>query len=283
MHFFNLSGVTSPKDFKEIIFSNISAFVDSSTVINGTNFKAQIIASSDVDPLEQIKNGISGLDFGDCIEVLKEKYNIPPNEDLIVIEIETKEDKNNNKDLNYEKDCIDLGKNVKVSICDIAGNVLDMSLCENDITVMKIVSDVENIDINTAMDFAEQGIDVFNTQDAFFNDRCSKYNSDKDVILGDRRNDFYQNVSFCGDDCLYTGMDYNLMIAKCSCSPGNLQEGEDDLDIDDNIEDKKGITLNDLANSFTSEIFSFNFDVIKCYNLVFDLDILKKIKVFILM
>ena len=278
--FSTFSGVTSPTDFKEIIFSNISAFVDSSTVINGTNFKAQIIASSDVDPLEQIKNGISGLDFGDCIEVLKEKYNIPPNEDLIVIEIETKEDKNNNKDLNYEKDCIDLGKNVKVSICDIAGNVLDMSLCENDITVMKIVSDVENIDINTAMDFAEQGIDVFNTQDAFFNDRCSKYNSDKDVILGDRRNDFYQNVSFCGDDCLYTGMDYNLMIAKCSCSPGNLQEGEDDLDIDDNIEDKKGITLNDLANSFTSEIFSFNFDVIKCYNLVFDLDILKKNKGF---
>jgi len=75
-------------------------------------------------------------------------------------------------------------------------------------------------------------------------------------------------------------MDYNLMIAKCSCSPGNLQEGEDDLVIDDNNEDKKGITLNDLANSFTSEIFSFNFDVIKCYNLVFDLDILKKNKGF---
>ena len=34
--------------------------------------------------------------------------------------------------------------------------------------------------------------------------------------------------------------------------------------------------MNDLANSFTSEIFSFNFDVIKCYNLVFDAEILKK-------
>ena len=267
-------GATSPDQFTETISTNISQFIDPETVINGTTFIAQIISSSDVDPVEQIKNGISGLDFGECIEVLKEKYNIPPNEDLIILEIETKEDKEKNKDLNRDKDRINLGKNVTVSIYDFAGNLLDMSLCDNEITVMKYIGDVEDIDINMAMDFADQGIDIFNTKDAFFNDRCSKYNSDKDIILGDRRTDLYQNVSFCGDDCLYSGMDYNLMIAKCSCSGADLQNRDEDI-IDDEKE-KKGITLNDLANSFTSEIFTFNFDVIKCYNLVFDIDILKK-------
>ena len=272
--FTTFTGSTSTEEFKDIIFSNISSFVDSDTVINGTNFKAQIISASEIDPVEQIKNGISGLDLGECIQTLKTKYNIPENEDLIVIEIETKEDKEKNKNLDRAKDCIDLGKNVKVSICDYAGNILDMSLCDNDITVMKYVGDVDDIDINTAMEYAEQGIDVFNTQDAFFNDRCSKFNSDKDVILGDRRNDYFQNVSFCGDDCLYSGMDYTLMIAKCSCDSSNIQEENGLIGIED--EEKKGITLNDLANSFTSEIFSFNFDVIKCYNLVFDAKILKK-------
>jgi hypothetical protein len=124
------------------------------------------------------------------------------------------------------------------------------------------------------MEYADQGIDVFNTQDAFFNERCSKVNSDKDIVLGDRRTDIFQNVSFCGDECVYGGMDFTLMIAKCSCSGADLQNRDEDI-IDDEKE-KKGITLNDLANSFTSEIFTFNFDVIKCYNLVFDIDILKK-------
>ena len=273
--FSTFTSATSPEDFRDIIFTNISNFVDSDTVINGTNFKAQIMAASEVDPIEQIKQGISGLDFGDCIETLKKQYNIPDDEDLIVIEIETTEDKEKNKNLDYTKDCIDLGKNVKVSICDYNGNILDMSYCNNDITVMKYVGDVDDIDINTAMEYAEQGIDVFNTQDAFFNDRCSTFKSDKDVILNDRRNDYFQNVSFCGDNCLYNGMDYTLMIAKCSCDAGNLQEIEDEFGrVQD--EEKKGITLNDLANSFTSDLFSFNFDVIKCYNLVFDPQIIKK-------
>ena len=272
--FSTFSGVDSATEFKDIIFTNITSFVDPNTVINGSNFKAQIIAASDIDPVEQIKNGISGLDLGDCIEILKAHYQIPENEDLIVIEIETMEDKEKNKGLNYKIDCIDLGKNVKLSICDMHGNILDMSFCNNDITVMKYVGDVDEIDINTAMEYADQGIDVFNTRDSFFNERCSKINSDKDIVLKDRRTDIFQNVSFCGDDCIYNGMDYTLMIAKCSCDPSNIQEKVDDEEIEN--EDKKGITLNDLANSFTSEIFSFNFDVIKCYNLVFDLDIIKR-------
>ena len=276
--FSGISNSTSSSEFKDIIFQNISAYVDKNTVINGTNFKAQIIAASDIDPVEQIKNGISGLDFGDCIETLKAKYNIPADEDLIVIEIESKEDKEKNKNYDRTTDSIDLGKDVKVSICDKNGNILDLSFCANDITVMKYVGDVEDIDINTAMDYAEQGIDVFNTQDAFFNDRCAKVDTDQDIILGDRRTDIFQNVSFCGDYCTYNGMDYTLMIAKCSCNPGNIQDT--DINIETEEEAKKGITLNDLANSFTSEIFSFNFDVIKCYNLVFDLSILKKNKGF---
>ena len=275
--FSSFTGVDSATEFKDIIFSNITNFVDADTVINGSNFKAQIIAASDIDPVEQIKNGISGLDLGDCVDILKTQYKIPENEDLIVIEIETMEDKEKNKGLNREVDCIDLGKNVKISICDINGNVLDLSFCNNDITVMKYIGDVDDIDINNAMEYAGQGIDVFNTHDAFFNERCSKVNSDKDIVLGDRRTDIFQNVSFCGDECVYGGMDFTLMIAKCSCDPSNIQEEEDDEEIDDlENNNKKGITLNDLANSFTSEIFAFNFDVIKCYNLVFDSDIIKK-------
>ena len=101
---------------------------------------------------------------------------------------------------------------------------------------------------------------MFNTQDDFFNDRCSKYNGDQDIVLGDRRTDLFQNVSFCGDDCSYNGMDYTLMVAKCSCNPGNIQDTDTDIELEDEI--KKGITLNDLANSFKSEFFLYRMNKI---------------------
>ena len=266
------------EEFKEKIFENISSFINSSTVINGSTFIAQVIAASEVDPIKQIQNGISGLYLDDCIKILKEVYNISENEDLIVIEIETREDKEKNKNLDKKKDCIDLGKNVKLSISDFNGNILDLSFCKSPITIIKYVGDKEDIDVNTAKEFAMQGIDVFNAQHDFFNDKCYNFKNDKDIILKDRRNDMFQNVTFCGDDCVYNGMDYSLMIAKCSCIPENIQETSENIETEH--KDKKGITLNDLTNSFKSEIYSINFDVIKCYNLVFDINILKKNKGF---
>ena len=267
--------------FKEIISNNISSFVDSTKVINGSDFKAQIIQSSDLDPKEQIKNGISGLDLGDCIEVLKKAYNIPKEKDLIIVEIESKEDKGKNTNLNKKEDYVDIGKDVQVGIYDFSGRKLDMSVCNQDIIVMKGISDIEDIDLGTAMKLADQGIDVFNAKDSFFNDICHPFQNDKDLVLGDRREDLFQNVSFCGDKCLYNGMDYQLMIAKCSCDPSTIQSSDGSSGVDEN--NKKGVNLNDLANSFTSELFTFNFVIIKCYNLVFNGGILRRNIGFIIM
>ena len=267
--------------FKDMVSNNISALVDPKRVINGSDFKAQVIQSGDLDPKEQIKNGISGLDLGDCVEVLKKAYNIPKEEDLIIVEIESKEDKETNKNLNKKTDYVDIGKEVQVGIYDLSGRKLDMSICNQEIIVMKGISDIEDIDLGTAMKLAEQGIDVFYAQDSFFNDICHPFQSDQDLVLGDRREDLYQNVSFCGDNCLYNGMDYELMIAKCSCDPSAIQSSDGSSGVDGN--NKKGVTLNDLANSFTSELFSFNFVIIKCHNLVFNLEILKRNIGFIIM
>ena len=260
-------------NFKNIISENISNFVDSNTVINGSNFKAQIISSSDLDPVEQIKKGISGLDLGDCINILKKQYNIPSDEDLIIVELETKEDTNNDEESD-DNDCIDLGKNVQVYICDYSGRKLDMSYCNEEITVMKYIGDLEGVDLDSAMKYAEQGIDVFSAKDSFFNDICHPFNSDTDIVIGDRREDLFQNVSFCGDNCVYNGMDFELMIANCGCDPSSIQMSDEDSDISG--EDNNKITLNDLANSFTSELLDFNFIVVKCYNLIFNAEILKK-------
>ena len=263
----------TPSKFKDMITNNLTLYVNSEKVINGSNFKAQIISSSDLDPIEQIKNGISGLNLGNCINILKKHYNIPNDEDLIIVEIETKEDKEKNKNLNKKVDFVNLGKNVQVSIYDKSNRKLDMSYCD-DITIMKNLADLEGVDFETAKKMAEQNIDVFNVNDTFFNDICHPFKSESgDIIIKDRREDLFQNVTFCGEGCLYDGVDFTYIIAKCVCDADNIQTGEDNnLGLNN---ERKGVSLNDIVNSFRGELFNFNFKVITCYNLVFDSDILK--------
>ena len=67
--FSSLKNETSISFFNEIIYSNISYFADDSNkVLDFSDFKALITPVRYLDPVEQIKNGISGLDFGDCIK-----------------------------------------------------------------------------------------------------------------------------------------------------------------------------------------------------------------------
>ena len=179
-----LDDSVTPEDFKKMINSNLSSYADSSKIINGSNFKAQILSSSDLDPIEQIKKGISGINFGNCINVLKKKYNIQNEEDLIIVEIETKEDKEKNKNLNKKVDFVNLGKNVQVSIYDKSGRILDMSYCDEEITIMKLIDDLDDdVNLDEAMELAEKGIDVFNAKDSFFNDVCHPFKSDNGVLF----------------------------------------------------------------------------------------------------
>ena len=143
---------------------------------------------------------------------------------------------------------------------------------------MKYIGDVEELNIQSAMNLADQGIDVFNASDKFFNDICHYYdNKDgKDIILDDRRTDIYQNVTFCQDGCEYTGMDYELMTANCTCDSKILQN-----DISSNIpeaekENSNKLNFETLKKSLISNLFDFNYQVLFCYNLSIKLNILKK-------
>ena len=64
--------------------------------------------------------------------------------------------------------------------------------------------------------------------------------------------------------CIAAGMDYILNAAICSCDAEMLQ------DDNDNDNDEK-LNVNNMINAFTSELLSFNFDVMKCYYIKSDI------------
>ena len=276
--FKTFSQSTTLDDFKTQIMSNISAFVNSSKVINGSNFLAVILSSDNMNPEEQIKNGISAIDLGNCTEVLKEHFNISKEENLIIINMESKKDENKKNESSVNDKSFNLGKNIQLEIYDFSGRKLDLSVCKEDIKVMKYIGDVEELNIESAMSLADRGVDVFNAQDAFFNDICHPFdNADGiDIIIDDRRSDIYQNATFCEDGCTYTGMNYDLMVANCICDSSILQiETKNETD---NGEKEISETLNfeTVTKSFISNLFDFNIDVIYCYNLVINTKILMK-------
>ena len=265
---------TTVNEFKNQIINNISLFVNSSKVINGSDFIAVVLSSDNMDPKQQLKNGISAIDLGNCTEVLKEHYNLSKEDNLIIVNMESK----NNKSNTSSDNSFNLGKNIQLDVFDYSGRKLNLSVCKEDIKVMKYIGDVTELDIKSAMSLANDGIDVFNPEDDFFNDICHPFESSdgRDIILTDRRNDIYQNASFCQDGCTYSGINYDLMAANCICDSNYLQIEENNETIINEKNKKENVNFKSITKSFIANLLDFNFEVIYCYNLVLNTNILIK-------
>ena len=72
----------------------------------------------------------------------------------------------------------------------------------------------------------------------------------------------------------YSGMNYELNVANCLCDTSSVQ-GEN-ITNDNKEEKSENLNLKTIAKTFASNLLNFNFDVIFCYNLVFDFQRLVK-------
>ena len=100
----------------------------------------------------------------------------------------------NKKDKEGDNNAIDIGKNMQIEIYDKSGRKLNLSVCNEDIKIMKYIGDIEELNLESAANLASKGIDVFNSSDEFFNNICHNYNNTDrtDITIDDRRSDIYQ-------------------------------------------------------------------------------------------
>ena len=77
-----------------------------------------------------------------------------------------------------------------------------------DIRITKVITDISNLNYNTAKYLASQGIDIYNINDDFFNNFCNGIISvnNQDLTLDNKIEDIYVNISFCDNDCEYQGI-----------------------------------------------------------------------------
>ena len=228
-----------------------------SEIIKGDNVIFQMTTTE--EQKNNIKNilycNISSIDLNECEDILKEKYKI--NEPLIIIKVDIKRNDTVSTQIEYEVYNPSNLEKLNLSICESA-KINIYPPIDLDSNILRLVKHLK-----------EQGYDLFESSDKFYNDICSSFNSfnKTDVLLNDRKNDFYiENITLCEENCEYEEFDIELLKAKCQC---NIKTERKDGG-------KVKFKPNKIIENFYKVEKYANIKVAICYKKVFDLDIFKK-------
>ena len=186
------------------------------------------------------------VNFTQCESILRNTLEIPESSIItfLQIELENEDSKSLINQVEYQA-YVDNDTPLNLSICNDAK-----------IQVFYAIKNNSLIDFISADSFKDLGVDIFNIHDSFFNDICEPYSeSNNDIILEDRIKDFFQNYSLCEEGCTYNEIDLENKIISCDCKV------------------KSSVTTEvNSASLEEAEGSSTNFEVVKCYKLVFSLE-----------
>ena len=188
------------------------------------------------------------INFLDCENKLRKKNNLPSDSILTVVLIEI-----------YKYDEKALTNQVEYAVYNDKRQRLDLSPCDNEkIEINYAFTNNSILQYEKILNYLDNGIDVFNIKDDFFNDICYPYSeNNSDIILKDRISDIYQNYSFCENNCEYNKINLTTKTFSCSCTiKKEVETEESELNFE--------VIYLDLFQEST-------IGVIKCYNLVFTL------------
>ena len=158
---------------------------------------------------------------------------------------------------------------------------------EEDIKIIKPLINMNEaltgVNLSEASDIYKKynSYDMFLSSNAFFSDICSTYKSSsgKDVELAERREKYYQNISFCEGNCIFSGFDYKNYRVTCDCDASMFLTSEQYDDV--NYLDRKNLIKNleyskinnIFPNNVSSSYMSLNFKTMKCTHLTFDVKV----------
>ena len=190
-----------------------------------------------------LKNNVTSVNLGDCINKLKDKYNISKNEEvnLYILKIDIPLEGMKIPKIEYE---------VYYPLYNETLFQLDLSVCQN--TRINI-----SIPINISLD----DLDLYNSSSGLYNDICNTLttNSGTDKCLKDRRNEFIdKNLTVCEENCIFIDYDNTTKKAICSCyTKINLP-----------IISEVKINKNLLLSNFKDINNIGNFKMLKCFYLI---------------
>ena len=239
-------------DSLEIINKNIRQIVYNLTkndtidiIIEGNNIIYQISTTNIVK--NNKNNNISSIDLGECENKIKEEYQT----EYIIIQ---------KSDIIFNNMTI-----VKYELYNPNNKEeeINLKLCEGDSFQVYTPLVITNDYIHNYYKLNEQGYNILNQNDSFYNDICTQFTSEynTDMNLLDRKTEYYiENLTSCEIGCSYKRINMEQRNIQCEC-PIKFEENY-------KISDFK-LNQNEIIKSFYKFNEYSNFKVIKCYKLVF--------------
>jgi hypothetical protein len=205
--------INNMEDITDKVVQNIDLEDGDNMVFGDKMYSGQIYTSDDLSLSRDmaIMNNLPLYNVTECEAILREVYGLTANDTIIYVTGAIDGLYNDKNSTSYKISAYD-GKSKKK---------LDLDNCENAQNSVEIpLSDTSGINMTLYNEMKEQGIDIFNPNDNFYNDRCVSYAAnDTDITIKNRRNILSaQKVPECvGLNCTYQGIgEYNYL--KCQCA-----------------------------------------------------------------
>ena len=203
---------------------------------------------------------ISSIELDECEAILKVKYNIPLNDQLIIIKTDIKNDYYISTYVQYE------------IFHPYTLEKLDMAFCNEVKIIVNSPTNLNEQTISLYNSLNNSGYNLFDINDPFYNDVCTTYTSENktDVNIKDRQNEIfsnYGNITLCQSGCTFISYNDKTKKVKCNC---NVQINNTETDT------KKLVFGKEIWNTFLKSIKNSNFLILKCYESAFDFTQLSK-------
>ena len=231
--------------------------------------------SNSGDDDETSKPITSALDLSECEKILKKKYGLPEEEELIIIKA----------DILQEFNLTDIIPGTEYQLFSTSiGAFLPLNACKEqgtDVTVTNpftsssydLLGWLTNTQSKTASVIVN-GYDVFNANSPFYNDICTPFTNENgnDVLLDARRNDYYsEDINLCKTGCIFVGYNTASKSYTCRCNINNPGESSGEYSNEENIVER---TMPDDFKKLISK--RSNIEVFKCASQVFSSEGQKK-------
>ena len=235
-------------NFNDIIIEGIDLFYHLTTNINQNN-----------NELNNKYNKLSSIELRECENKIKDNNNLKEDDPLFFFIIELIRNDTPSREVEYE---IYNPYNLSVPV--------DLSVCKDTPIFINAPIQLEENKLIIYQNAKNQGYDIYNPNDTFYNDVCTPFDNENilDVILNDRKNDYYENISFCESNCEYQEINVENKKVKCSC------QVKTEMNLIDYFS-KIFFKPNQIKNDFYDIYENSNIKIIKCYNLVLNLNNLK--------
>ena len=238
----------------------------------GSNYNGTPGSSGSTGGDEEEPYQPSGIDLSACEQILKKKYGLSAEEELMIIKADLLKEYNFSDEFidfysinnDYQLFSTSLGAFLPLYDCKEEGEDIEVT---NPFTLF---GSTPQSKLGSAL---HNGYDAFSPDSPFYNDVCTPFTNENgnDVLLDDRRRDYFsENINLCEKNCKFVRYNTGSKTYTCRCpiksTPGEESEETATQDIERNMPEN--------FKDFISR--RSNIAVFKCASLVFSKQGFKK-------